>query len=67
MSRQAPPRIDRRLLRQLGMDDWREFAIEFGAWAHTKDFTYQSDLYDPHSGATFLKLLKQFVKERSIT
>lgn len=57
-------RPDRRLLRKLGMDDWREFAIALGEWANTKDFTYQSDLYDPHSGATFMRMLKAFIKDR---
>lgn len=58
------PRFNKELLRSLGFDDWREFAIDFGGWAETKDFTYQASLYDPSEGANFGILINAYLQER---
>ena len=41
--------MNKRLLRDLGFGDYREFIIAFGNWAYSTDFTYRSYLTKNHS------------------
>jgi hypothetical protein len=51
--------INKRLLKQLGIDDYREFVIQFGDWAYTTDFTYRDNIYEQ----SFQRLLRAFVED----
>lgn len=52
--------INKRLLKKLGFDDYREFVDSFGGWCYCKDWTYQERIYTK----SFDRLLKEFIKWR---
>ena len=56
-------KIDLKIIKKLGFEDYRDFAIALGDWANNRDFTYQGEYYDPDEGATWQKFLELFYEE----
>ena len=52
-------KIDKKLLKAVGNDDYREFVNDLGYWAYSTDFTYCSYKYEK----SFQILLKSYLRD----
>jgi hypothetical protein len=52
-------KIDKKLLKAIGNDDYRDFINDFGNWAYSSDFTYSSYKYEK----SFQVLLRAYLRD----